>query len=127
MKKVLAIALALITLTAIFAGCTQTVEPPKAEPPQENVAPAPAPAAGTMPEGASQKIAADATDAEGKLNGWIDGNSVEIQMTPTDAAAFRVTDVLNQMEGIKDGDTVKFSYKVNAQDQLVITKIEKAQ
>jgi Cu/Ag efflux protein CusF len=48
-------------------------------------------------------------------------------MTPVDTLAFRVTDVLDQLEGIEDGDLVKFSYKQNDQGQMIITKIEKAQ
>lgn len=120
MKKALLIVLALITLTAIFTGCTQPAEDQIAVPPQENAAPA-------SGEGPSGKMAAEATDAEGKLIGWIDNNSVEIQTTPVDVLAFRVTDVLDQLEGIEDGATVKFSYKLGEQGQLIITKIEKVQ
>lgn len=122
MKKILAITFALVTLTAIFTGCTQPKPQPVATPPQETAAPVSSdqPSGGT-----SAKIVTEAVDAEGKLNGWIDGNSIEIQMTPSDAAAFRVTDVLSQMEGIKDGDMVKFSYKQNDSGQMIITKIEK--
>ncbi|MDF2519710.1 MAG: hypothetical protein K0R84_338 [Clostridia bacterium] len=122
----MAITLALVTLTAIFTGCTQPAEQPDTAAPQENAAPAPAPT--DQPSGdAVEKIAPEAKEAEGKLNGWIDNNSVEIQMTPSDAVAFRVSDVLDQMEGINDGDKVKFSYIQNEQGQMVITKIEKVQ
>lgn len=122
MKKILVIILALVTLAAIFTGCTQPAPQPIAVPPQENVTPAPNDKPG---DGTSAKIVTEAIDAEGKLNGWIDGNSIEIQMTPSDAVAFRVTDVLSEMEGIKDGEMVKFSYKQNDQGQMIITKIEK--
>jgi Cu/Ag efflux protein CusF len=122
LKKVLAIALALVTFTVIFTGCAQPAKQPAAAAPQETAAPA---QNGEPKDGAAGKIVTEAVDAKGKLNGWIDGNSVEIQMTPSDATAFWVADVKDQMEGIKDGDMVKFSYKQNEQGQMVITKIEK--
>lgn len=115
MKRTLTTVLIIISIAALLAGCTQTVEQPQnTTPPQTQT-----------PSGGSAKIAAEAEAAEGKLIGRIDNNSVEIQMTPVDTLAFRVSDVLEQLEGIKDGDMVKFSYKLNEQGQFVITKIEK--
>lgn len=127
MKKILAITLALVALAAIFTGCAQPAKdqilvPPL--PPSQNVTPA---ANNQSNDNATAKIVTEATDAQGKLNGWIDENSIEIQMTPSDAVAFWVADVKSQLEGIKDGDMVKFSYKQNDQGQMVITKIEKLQ
>lgn len=126
MKKMLVITLALVLLVAIFAGCANNaVQPEPADPaptpteaPEQNTPPSPEPAA---------KIADKGTDVQGKLNGWIDNNSVEIEINPEDTLAYRVTDVLNQMEGIEDGDTVRFSYEANEYGQLIITKIEKVQ
>lgn len=125
MKKLLAITLALVILAAIFTGCAQPAKeqilvPPL--PPQENVKPE---TNNQSNDNTNAKIVTEAIDAQGKLNGWIDNNSVEIQMTPSDAVAFWAADVLDQLKGIKDGDMVKFSYKQNEQGQLVITKIVK--
>lgn len=127
LKKLLAIILALFTLAMVFTGCSQPAKeqilvPPL--PPQENTAPV---QDNQTNNGPAAKIMTEAADAQGKLNGWIDGNSVEIQMTPSDAVAFWVADVKDQLEGIKDGDMVKFSYKQNDAGQMVITKIEKIQ
>lgn len=124
MKKALIIVMVVVSMAVLFTGCSQPTPPPNPVPPQENITAEPA----TPPTGSpSAKLAAEAEDAKGKLNGWIDSNSVEIELTPSDTLAFRVTDVLPQLEGIKDGDMVKFSYKANDQGQMIITKIEKLQ
>lgn len=126
MKKMLIITLVLIILVAALSGCAKASLQP------ENVIPEPTAAAESAvtlspsPE-PSAKIAANGTDVQGKLNGWIDGNSVEIEINPEDILAFRVTDVLDQLKNIKDGDMVTFSYEENENGQLVITKIEKAE
>lgn len=124
MKKMLVTTLVLLILVAALSGCAKASvqsedaapEPTKTE--EQNTPPATEPAA---------KIADKAIDAKGKLNGWIDSNSVEIEITPEDTLAFRVTDVLDQLDGIKDGDMVKFSYEANEDGQMIITKIEKAE
>jgi Cu/Ag efflux protein CusF len=124
MKKALIVTMVVVSMTALFTACTQPSVQPNPVPPQENITAEPS----TPPTGSpSAKLAAEAKDAQGKLNGWIDNNSVEIEITPSDTLAFRVTDVLPQLEGIKDGDRVKFSYKANDQGQMIITKIEKLQ
>ena len=125
MKKIFAITLILAMLVTVFAGCSKpAAQPEPAAPtpaptsaPEQNPSPSPEPAA---------KIADKGTDVQGKLNGWIDNNSVEIEINPEDTLAFRVTDVLDQLKGIKEGDMVKFSYEGNEYGQLIITKIEKA-
>jgi Cu/Ag efflux protein CusF len=124
MKKVLIITVVLAMTTTLFAACTQPAVQPDPVPPQENIITEPEKQPG---ENTSAKLAAEEVDVQGKLNGWIDNNSVEIEITPSDTLAFRVTDVLDQLEGIKDGDMVKFSYKANDQGQMIITKIEKLQ
>lgn len=129
MKKMLIITLTLMLLVAALSGCVNnSIEPepattPTPTPTQSVVqdatpSPSPEPAA---------KIAAKGDDIKGKLNGWIDENSVEIEINPEDTMAFRVTNVLDQLKGIEDGDMVKFSYEGNADGQLIITKIEKAE
>ncbi|MDF2530708.1 MAG: hypothetical protein K0Q65_289 [Clostridia bacterium] len=124
MKKALIITVVLAITTTLFTACTQPAVQPDPVPPQENVATEP----GSQPSGnSSAKLAAEAKDAQGTLNGWSDNNSVEIEITPSDTLAFRVTDILDQLEGIKDGEMVKFSYKANDQGQMIITKIEKLQ
>jgi PBP1b-binding outer membrane lipoprotein LpoB len=124
MKKKLIITLSLVLLVAVLSGCAKTAVQP------ENVIPEPTkaaePTAAPSPE-PSAKIAENGVDMQGKLNGWIDSNSVEIEINSEDILAFRVTDVLDQMNGIEDGATVKFSYDANENGQLIITKIEKVQ
>ena len=116
MKKLLIVVLTVLTVAAMLAGCTQAnIEQPNATPPTENT------------DKPAAKIADQAVDAQGKLIGRIDNNSVEIELNPEDTLAFRVSDVLDQLEGIKDGEMVKFSYSPNDQGQLIITKIEKLQ
>lgn len=122
MKKMLIITLALVVLVAALAGCANNSVQPETPEPQPIAAGEPTP--GTNP-GSSAKIADKAVDAQGKLNGWIDSNSVEIEINPEDTLAFRVTDVLEQLKGIEDGAMVKFSYEPNESGQLNITKIEK--
>lgn len=124
MKKALIITIVLAISVALFTACAQPKVQPNPVPPQENITVEPVTPPTDKP---SAKLAAEAVDAQGKLNGWIDNNSVEIEVTPSDTLAFRVTDVLEQLEGIKDGDRVKFSYKANEQGQMIITKIEKLQ
>ena len=124
MKKMLIITLSLVLLVAVLSGCAKASVQP------ENITPEPtvtaAPTATPSPEPAA-RIAENGVDMQGKLNGWIDGNSVEIEISPTDTLSFRVTDVLDQMKGIEDGDMVKFSYEANESGQLIITKVEKAE
>lgn len=50
-----------------------------------------------------------------------------IKINTEDTLAFRVTDVLDQLKDINDGDVVKFSYEENENGQLNIIKIEKVQ
>lgn len=116
MKKALIITIVLISITALFTACSQPAVQPSTPPAQQQE---------QSSGNSSAKLAAEAVDAQGKFNGWIDNNSVEIEVTPSDTLAFRVTDVLDQLEGINDGDMVKFSYKANEQGQMIITKIEK--
>lgn len=122
MKKMLVITLVLVVLVAVLSGCAKasvqpgTIIPEPTAAAEQNTPAKPEPAA---------KIAADGVDIQGKLNGRIDNNSVEIEINPEDTLAFRVTDVLDQLEGIADGDMVKFSYEANENGQLNITKIEK--
>ncbi|HYE11050.1 MAG TPA: hypothetical protein VEF53_12800, partial [Patescibacteria group bacterium] len=94
MKKALIITMVLAMTTTLFAACTQPAVQPDPVPPQENVITEPEKQPG---ENTSAKLAAEAVDAQGKLNGWIDNNSVEIEITPSDTLAFRVTDVLDQL------------------------------
>jgi Cu/Ag efflux protein CusF len=123
-KKTLIIVMVVATMAVLFTACSQPAVQPNPVPPQENITAEPS----TPPTGSSSaKLAAEAEDAQGKLIGRIDNNSIEIELTPSDTLAFRVTDVLEQLEGIKDGDMVKFSYKANAEGQMIITKIEKLQ
>lgn len=120
MKKALIIVMVVVSMAVLFTACSQPTVQPNPVPPQENIT--------AEPSGdPSAKLAAEAEDAQGKLIGRIDNNSIEIELTPSDSLAFRVTDVLPQLEGIKDGDMVKFSYKANDQGQMIITKIEKLQ
>ncbi len=123
MKKTIAFALALIVVISLLAGCSKPayqqgdpIPPDLTAIHQSELPDSGAPSA---------KITAEADDAQGKLIGWIDANSVEIEMTPTDTLAFRTAEVLEQLEGISDGDLVKFSYTHNESGQLVISKIEK--
>lgn len=124
MKKMLVITLVLVILVASLSGCVKSSVQPGPDTPD----PTPTEAQDTPlnPEPAS-KIADNGVDIKGKLNGWIDGNSVEIEINSEDTLAFRVTGVIDQLEGIEDGDTVKFSYEANENGQLIITKIEKAE
>ena len=122
MKKMLIITLSLVLLVAVLSGCAKASVQP------ENITPEPTKAAEPSPTPSSEpaaKIAANGVDMQGKLNGWIDNNSVEIEINPEDILAFRVTDVLDQLEGIEDGAMVKFSYEANENGQMNITKIEK--
>ncbi len=124
MKKMLIITLSLVLLVAVLSGCAKASVQP------ENITPEPTvtavPTAAPSPEPAA-RIAESGVDMQGKLNGWIDSNSVEIEISPTDTLSFRVTDVLDQMKGIEDGDMVKFSYEANESGQLIITKVEKTE
>jgi Cu/Ag efflux protein CusF len=124
MKKILAITLALVLLVAALAGCAKPAVQSEAPPPQSIAVGEPNPNTPANP-GPSAKIAAKGVDTQGTLNGRIDNNSVEIAINPEDTLAFRVTDVLEQLSGIKDGDMVKFSYEANSDGQLNITKIQK--
>lgn len=122
MKKILGIIILSVMLITLFAGCAKPAVQPEATPPvpaansEQNPPPSPAPSA---------KIASSGIDTQGKLNGRIDNNSVEIEINPEDVLAFRVTDVIDQLKDIKDGDMVKFTYEANDNGQLNITKIEK--
>lgn len=122
MKKILTITLALVLIAALFTGCSKPAVQPETPAPQPTKAAEQSPPATPAP---SAKIADRGVDMQGKLNGRIDNNSVEIEINPEDTLAFRVTDVLVQLEGIEDGDMVKFSYEANEDGQLNITKIEK--
>jgi len=133
MKK--SLNLKLITMTALVAvligalgGCAKPDGPEVSGPAPEVSTPAPevsTPAPEVTLPAPSAKIADQAADAEGVYNGQIDNNSIEIQMSPTDVVAFRTTEVQDQLEGLEDGDRVKFGYKPNADGQLVLTFIEK--
>jgi len=107
MKKIGMLIMVLTLMFSLFAlaGCA------KAEAPIDN-----------QP---SAKIASSATDAEGVYNGQIDGNSIEIAMSPEDIAAFRTADVQDQIATLVEGDKVRFSYAANTDGQLVLSKIEK--
>ena len=122
MKKILVIILTLMLLITVFAGCSKPVVQPEVPTPQP-----PKAAEQNTPAtpGPSAKIAANGVDTQGKLNGRIDNNSVEIEINPEDTLAFRVTDILDQLDGINDGDMVKFSYEANENGQLNITRIGK--
>ena len=120
--------MALISVLAlslgVLGGCAKAVSSPAPEvsaPAPEVSSPVPEV---TLPA-PNAKIADQATEAEGVYNGQIDNNSIEIQMSPTDIVAFRTTEVQSQLEGLEDGDRVKFGYKPNAEGQLVLTSIEK--
>ncbi len=126
MKKMLVITLTLLFLVAVLSGCAKASVQPESITPEPT--PTVEPTAAPNPEpAANAKIAANGTDMQGKLNGWIDNNSVEIEVNAEDILAFRVTDVLDQLKGIEDGDKVKFSYEANEAGQMIITKIEKVQ
>lgn len=127
MKKFLVITIVLAVTVGLFSACTKPAVQPNTIPPQtvEPVAPPVTPPVTPPVVEPSAKLPAEAVDVQGKLNGWIDSNSVEIELTPGGPNAFRVTDVLEQLKGIKDGDMVKFSYKANNQGQMIITKIQK--
>ena len=120
MKKILVITIVLAITAALFVGCTQPAAQPEA-PPTGNIEPTKLPSA---------KIAGEAEDVQGKFIKIIDNDGVqfaEIELNPEDTVAYGAADVVNQLVGIKEGDTVKFSYKTNDSGQLVITKIEKVQ
>lgn len=124
--------MALISVLAlsmgVLGGCAKPEAPEVSAPAPEVSSPAPevsSPAPEVTLPAPNAKIADQATDAEGTYNGQIDNNAIEIQMSPTDIAAFRTTEVQEQLEGLKEGDRVKFGYKPNAQGQLVLTYIEK--
>ena len=125
MKKALVITIVVLSFAVLFTGCTKAATELTSLPPEQQNSETPVVPA--TPDKPAAKVAAEAQDAQGKLNGWIDGNSVEIEMSPEDVLAFRVTDVLEQLKGIEDGATVKFSYSLNENGQMNITKIEKAQ
>lgn len=124
--------MALISVLAlslgVLGGCAKPDGPAVSSPAPEVSAPAPE-VSSPVPEvtlpAPNAKIADQATEAEGVYNGQIDNNSIEIQMSPTDIVAFRTTEVQSQLEGLEDGDRVKFGYKPNAEGQLVLTSIEK--
>lgn len=122
MGQMLIITVVLTILVAVLSGCaTASVQ-------TEAVASEPTPAISQAAPSVTEsdtKIAAKAIDAEGILKGRIDNNSVEIEINPEDTLAFRVTDVLGQLEGIKDEDLVRFSYESCEGGQLNITRIEK--
>lgn len=123
MKRTLALVLAIILVIGLASGCAKPApsqDTPAAVEDQNNT-----PEDTNPNEGASGKIADKATDATGRFNGKIDGNSVEIEMTPTDILAFRSSEVTEQLNGINDGDKVRFSYESNENGQLVIISIEK--
>ncbi len=109
MKKIvtLIIVLTMVLSLSVLSGCAKEQTPVDGQP--------------------SAKIASSATDAEGIYNGQIDGNSIEIAMSPEDTAAFRTADVQEQIAGLSTGDKVRFSYEANAEGQLVLSKIEKIQ
>jgi hypothetical protein len=128
MKKILIITVVLAISALMLVACSQpAVQPEDTTPPVENIEQDANTEPSEEPTGGAAKIAGSAEDAQGTFVGRIDNNSVEIQMTPVDTLAFRVTDVLDQLEDIKDGDQVKFSYESNEYGQMVITKIEKLQ
>lgn len=130
MKKMFIITLTLMLLVAALSGCVDNSVQPEPAVPAPTSTPTPTQAAGLdVPPspGASAKIAAKGDDVQGKLNGWIDESSVEIEINPEDTAAFRVSNVLDQLKDIEDGAMVKFSYEGNADGQLIITKIEKVE
>ncbi|KUO75132.1 MAG: hypothetical protein APF77_01910 [Clostridia bacterium BRH_c25] len=122
MKEMLLITLVLVVLVAVLSGCVKASVEPETEVPEPTKAAEQNTPSNPEP---SAKISAKGVDTEGILNGRIDNNSVEIEINPEDTLAFRVTDVLDQLEGINDGDIVKFSYEANENGQLNITKIEK--
>lgn len=122
MKKILAITFILVLIVTSFAGCAKPAVKPEPDAPEPTAAPEQNTSTGSE---ASEKIVEKEVDIQGKLNGWIDSNSVEIEICSEDTLAFRVTDVLDQLDGINDGDMVKFSYEANENAQLIITKIEK--
>lgn len=116
--------MSLILLASALSGCSKPAPQPGMPSPTPTAAVEPSPTPDSAP---SAKIATEAVDVQGTLNGRIDENSVEIAINPEDTLAFRVTDVLDQLKDIKDGDKVKFSYSPNpnGNGQLNITKIEK--
>lgn len=129
-KKLTALVLVAVLSLSLGAlgGCAKPDGPAVSSPAPEVSSPAPevsSPAPEVTLPAPTAKIADQATDAEGVYNGQIDNNSIEIQMSPTDIAAFRTTEVQDELEGLEDGDRVKFGYKPNAEGQLVLTFIEK--
>jgi hypothetical protein len=124
MKKMFIITLVLVILIAALSGCANASVQP--EPPVPEPTPAAEQITPSGPE-STAKVADKGSDTQGRLNGWIDNNSVEIEINPEDILALRVTDVLDQLKGINDGDMVKFSYETNENGQLNIIKIEKVE
>jgi PBP1b-binding outer membrane lipoprotein LpoB len=122
MKKLLAVTLIIAMLIAVFAGCAKPVEQPEPSAPEPAKTEEQNVTSGTESPEEDTSIK---SDVQGTLNGRIDNNSVEIEMNPEGPLAFRVTDVLDQLDGINDGDIVKFTYVKNENGQLNVTKIER--
>ena len=123
MKRTLALLFIVVLTIGLALGCA------KPSPIQDN----PASVDGSsnnsgnvdVEEGVSGRIADKATEATGRYTGKIDGNSVEIEMSPTDIVAFRSSEVSEQLNTLEDGDNVKFSYETNEYGQFVLKSIEK--
>lgn len=120
MTKLILVTVLMLSIS-VLSGCTKPDAPEVSSPAPEVSTPAPE----ISQPAPSAKIADRAIDAEGVYNGQIDNQSIEIQMSSTDFAAFRTEAVGDLLEGLDVGDRVKFSYEPNAEGQLVLTSIEK--
>jgi len=122
MRKMFIITLVLVILIAALSGCANASVQP--ELPVQETIPVEGQTTPSQTEPAS-KAADEGSVLQGKLNGWIDNNSVEIEINSEEILALRVTDVIDLLKDINDGDMVKFSYEANEYGQLNITEIEK--
>ncbi len=122
MRNMFFITLVLIALVAALSGCAKaSIQSEENIPESAGVEEQ---AVVSDPEQVDE-ASEEAIYTQGKLNGWIDNNSVEIEVDTEGPLAFRVSDVFDQMEGINDGDMVNFIYSKNENGQLVISSIEK--
>lgn len=111
MKKVLWLIVAMLMAMAL-AGCAPAGTEPETPPEQEN-------------EEVTEPEELVFIEAEGRLNGWIDGNSVEIESDGVPMAFRTEKMAAGQMESIEDGSEVVFIYYVNESGQQMLTEIRK--
>ncbi|MFZ5966904.1 MAG: hypothetical protein ACOYVK_06990 [Bacillota bacterium] len=116
MKKAIVILLTIVLATGLVAGCQkkpeETPKPPAED--QQNT------------DQNDQNNENVFEDVEGVYVGQIDSNSIEI-MIDGEPMAFRTEKVQDAAADLEENDKVIITYEKNEFDQLILTKIEKAE